>query len=173
MATRALQYQLGKIIHAALKQVHPGAGPISCVLVLVFHLMDNTSKNEIRSSGSRGLSSTKIIARILNAAKIPKMQSELLIETVVSRSTLSRYLSYLLGSGLLEQINEESRTMLRTTNKGLEYLESRNLLSVKKDVASGNQRGDDYEGAGERPSSANSKQATYHYPNWDNTSTLV
>ena len=77
---------------------------------------------EIKSSGSRGLSSERIVKRILDLSKEPKLQSQLLNQTLISRSTLSRYISHLMREGLLEQVKVDGKTKLQTTKRGNEYL---------------------------------------------------
>jgi DNA-binding MarR family transcriptional regulator len=79
---------------------------------------------EIRSSRARGLSAARIIFRILTLAAVPKLQSELLEEILVSRSTLSRYIGFLLDKGLLEEVEVDRKTRLKTSSRGEHYLKT-------------------------------------------------
>jgi predicted transcriptional regulator len=120
----------------------------------------------------------RIVARILNSAKTPKLQSELLIDTVVSRSTLSRYLSLLIFQGLLEQVEEDGRKKLKTTPKGMEYLKSHGMLSQKSWDSGDPNRKQKYtdrkEEEGEKRSNSQAnKGEMFHRPNWDITPNIV
>ncbi len=85
----------------------------------------------VNKSRSRGLSPEKIVSRILSLAETPRLQSELLNGVLVSRSTLSRYLSFLLSRELLEQVELEGRTGFKTTRRGTDYLRGRISLSFE------------------------------------------
>jgi predicted transcriptional regulator len=85
----------------------------------------------VKKSRSRGLSPEKIVSRILSLAETPRLQSELLNGVLVSRSTLSRYLSFLLSRELLEQVELEGRTGFKTTRRGNDYLRGRISLSFE------------------------------------------
>jgi predicted transcriptional regulator len=83
-----------------------------------------TTSSDIREirSGTRRLSSTRIISRILESAKEPKFRFQLLNDAVISRATLSRYVSLLIDRGMLEQIPVNGKVQLRTTELGKQFL---------------------------------------------------
>ena len=119
----------------------------------------------------------RIVVRILNSAKTPKLQSELLIDTVVSRSTLSRYLAFLISQGLLELVEEDGRKKLKTTPKGIEYLKSHGMLSHKPwdsgDPSREQKHVDHKEGGEKHPNSQSRKGEMFQGPNWDITPNIV
>jgi DNA-binding MarR family transcriptional regulator len=82
---------------------------------------------KIKSTRARGLSAARIISRILNLSQTPKLQSELLEEILITRSTLSRYLAFLHEQDLLERVEFEGKIRLKTTARGRDYLKTRTL----------------------------------------------
>lgn len=129
----------------------------------------------IKSTRSRGISAGRIIGRILSLTEVPKLQSELLEEILVSRSTLSRYITFLREQGLLEQVEIEGKARLKTTPRGEHYLKTKSLLPSNKapsEEESDNDNGDDNENDedfDDENESSNRKSATYTNPNWNIT----
>ncbi len=105
---------------------------------------------------------------------MPKLQSELLEEILVSRSTLSRYITFLREQGLLEQVEIEGKARLKTTPRGEYYLKTRRLLPDNKAPSEeesenddgDNENDDDFDDENE---SSNRKSAVYASPNWNIT----
>jgi predicted transcriptional regulator len=140
---------------------------------------------EIKSSRVRGLSANRIISRILSLAETPKLQSELLEEILVSRSTLSRYIGFLLDKGLLDEVEMEGKTRLKTNAKGNHYLktgtippksedyerEERN--ESKKNSDSENDSNLENETNQDGKDDINSNNASRSYPNWNITPNIV
>jgi predicted transcriptional regulator len=120
---------------------------------------------------SRGLSPERIIARILVLGETPTLQSELLNALLISRSTLSRYVTLLLGQGLLEKVELEGRTKLKTTSKGRELLRkgaSPPTKTVKKAEESNDQDRDP-----EREAESRSRKSESRSAKWDLTSSIM
>ena len=94
------------------------------------------SEIPIQSSTNRRLSSDRIITRILESSKTPKFRFEILNDVVVSRATLTRYISYLLGEGMLVEVRDKRKTLLRTTSKGIEFLKRKKGVQILYEISS-------------------------------------
>lgn len=65
-----------------------------------------------------------IIADILDVAKIGALKTRIMYGASLSFSQLSDYLSFLLDANLLKIVDNPKRSLYKTTNKGLQYLQS-------------------------------------------------
>lgn len=63
-----------------------------------------------------------IIAEILKIAKNRPLKTHLMYGANLSFAQLNDYLSFLISTGLLKTVREDSRLIYKTTSKGLEFL---------------------------------------------------
>jgi predicted transcriptional regulator len=65
-----------------------------------------------------------IIADILDVAKRGAIKTRIMYGASLSFSQLGDYLSFLLNANLLKVVENPNRSLYKTTNKGLRYLQS-------------------------------------------------
>ena len=65
----------------------------------------------------------QIIAEILETARGGALKTPIMYKANLSFTQLNEYLSYLLQTGLLENVTKDKETIYRATDKGLEYLQ--------------------------------------------------
>lgn len=65
-----------------------------------------------------------IIADILDVARRGAIKTRIMYRASLSFSQLCDYLSFLLDANLLKTVENPNRTLYKTTNKGLQYLQS-------------------------------------------------
>lgn len=66
----------------------------------------------------------RIIAEILVIAKDGSLKTHIMYAGNLSFAQLNEYLSFLLKIALLEKVTKEEKTIYKTTQKGIKYLES-------------------------------------------------
>ena len=70
-----------------------------------------------------------IISLILERAKEPAKEADIMYDVRLSFSQTKQYLSFLTRIRCLEQVNRKGKITYRTTKKGLVYLENYNKIS--------------------------------------------
>ena len=88
-------------------------------LVRIFKLLEAPL-----SDSRRRRSRSSIIANILDVAKRGVVKTRIMYRASLSFVQLNEYLSFLLDMNLLETVENPNRTLYKTTNKGLQYLQS-------------------------------------------------
>jgi predicted transcriptional regulator len=88
-------------------------------VVRIFKLVENP-----RSDPRRRRSRLSILAEVLDVAKRGAIKTRIMYGASLSFAQLSEYLSFLLDANLLEIVESPNRTLYKTTNKGLLYLQS-------------------------------------------------
>jgi len=77
-----------------------------------------------------------IITDILNVARRGAIKTQIMYGASLSFVQLKEYLSFLLGANLLKVVDNPNKSLYKTTNKGLRYLqyymEIRELLKNEK-----------------------------------------
>jgi predicted transcriptional regulator len=92
---------------------------IEKVLVRIFKLVENPL-----SDTRRRRSRLSIIAEVLDLARRGAIKTRIMYGASLSFVQLEDYLSFLLDVNLLKAVETAKKTIYKTTNKGLRYLQS-------------------------------------------------
>jgi len=76
------------------------------------------------SGSHKRRSRLSIIAEVLDVARRGAIKTRIMYGASLSFAQLSDYLSFLLDAGLLKTVETAKKTIYKTTNKGLLYLQS-------------------------------------------------
>ena len=71
-----------------------------------------------------------IMAEMLEIAKGGALKTHIMYKANLSFDQLNEYLSLLLETGLLENVNKGEKTVYRTTAKGLDYIQAHKKLTA-------------------------------------------
>ncbi len=80
------------------------------------------AKAPLSGSGTRR-DRLSIIAEILAVAKRGTLKTQIMYGASLSFAQLNEYLSFLLDANLLKVVDNPNRSLYKTTNKGLKYLQ--------------------------------------------------
>ena len=89
------------------------------------------------SDSRRRRSRLSIIAKVLDVARRGAIKTQIMYKASLSFVQLNEYLSFILDVNLLKTVETAKKTIYKTTNKGLQYLQSykeiEDLLKKEKD----------------------------------------
>ena len=81
-------------------------------------------KNELEETTRKRRDRLYIISEILTIAKDGSLKTQIMYRANLSFAQLNEYLSFLLRIKLLKIVEQNEKTIYKTTTKGIEYLEN-------------------------------------------------